>query len=120
MLVVAQRDALADEGVDLLGDLVVAHREAEDFSRLPRQVHHGEITFPGLAQPALARELLHIACAFTVRVTPAQHQPDVEQAQQDKRDKQDEGDADGLASDGLHEVFGHVRRLRWIRERCAV
>ena len=54
---------------------------------LTRQVDHGKVALPGLAQPALAREFLHVPGALAVRVTPAESQPHIGGHQQRDQDQ---------------------------------
>ena len=75
MLLVVQRQALADAGVDLRRDGADRHREGELLGHRAGHGHHRHLTLPGLAQPPLAGELLHVAGALAVRVRPVQRQP---------------------------------------------
>src|SRR2546430_3773073 len=66
VLLVVQRHALADAGVELGGDRRLAHREGELLGDRARHGHHRHLALPGLAQPSLAREPLHVAGALAV------------------------------------------------------
>src|SRR5258708_18813469 len=75
VLLVVQRHALADAGVDLRRDRGVRHGEDELLRHRARHAHHGHLALPGLAEPSLARELLHVAGTLAVGVREAQRRP---------------------------------------------
>lgn len=90
MLVIRQRDPLAHRGVDVGGDLVVAHGEGKDLRHAAGQGDDGQLAFPGLAQPALLGKLLYVAGAFAAGVAPVEGQPGVADQQGD--DQEEEAD----------------------------
>src|SRR5258706_2613099 len=78
VLLVMQHGATTHGLLDLLGDARIAHGERKDLGSGARQAHQGHLALPGLAQPALARELLHVAGALAVGIREAQRPPDPE------------------------------------------
>jgi len=75
VLLVVDRHALADVGIEPGGNAVVGDGELEFLGDRARHGHHRHLAFPGLAQPALVGELLHVTGALTVRVRPVQGCP---------------------------------------------
>src|SRR5262249_52406854 len=63
MLLVVHDHPAAEGLADLLGDAIVADRELPEHRRHAWHGGHGELPLPGLAEPALARELLQHARA---------------------------------------------------------
>jgi len=88
VLLVVQGDALAHALGDLGGDVFVAHREGEDLRRRARQAHHRNLAFPGLAQPAAARELLYVPGTLALGVRPVEHHPREAREPENARDQE--------------------------------
>src|SRR5215469_10294991 len=61
VLFIRQRDPLAEALVDLLGDGLAGNGKGELLGDRSGHRHQGHLPLPGLADPALLGELLHIA-----------------------------------------------------------
>ncbi len=86
MLIVFQRNTLADGVVDFCRDGIVLDSEIEYLWRLSGHGHHGKLTFPRLTNETLLRKLLHIACPLARRVAPCEDEPRVENEQEDRKE----------------------------------
>jgi hypothetical protein len=74
---IVKGDALAHNLVQLAGERVIPDSEVELLRRGARHRNHRQFAFPGFAQPAFLRKLLHLAGALTGGVVPAERRPEV-------------------------------------------
>src|SRR6185369_18003433 len=95
-LLVVEAHATAHHLVDLLHGALVPHGEGKLLGRRAGHRHDRHLAFPGLADPALAREFLHPARPFAGRVAPFQRGPEV--AGDQRRDHQ-QADQDAELAD---------------------
>src|SRR5437879_1575980 len=72
VLLVRERDALAQGLVDSRGDRIDPHREVELLRHGAWDRHDGQLPFPGLTDPALLGEFLDVSRALPLRVAPRQ------------------------------------------------
>src|SRR6266850_2365395 len=116
LLLVVERHPLPHDLVDPLGDRLLPHREVELLGRRARHRDHGELAFPGLADPAFLRELLYPAGALAGRVAPGQDEPEV--AGDEQRDS-DERENDAHRTTRLWSVLARAAGSPAGRERAA-
>ena len=72
MLFVRQRNVTSHMPGDLLSHAVIAHAEQEPFLGRTRQVDHGKLAFPCLAEPALLGKFLDVTGPVSFGVVPVQ------------------------------------------------
>src|SRR5262249_33485484 len=111
VLPVMQGDALAHLLVDLRGDRVVRDGEEEHLRHGAWKVGHRQLPLPGLADPALLRELLHVAGALPFRVREAPRGPGVQGQEGSSEEENDQQEADQLRQDDLFAPRETVARL---------
>src|SRR5262249_57174619 len=80
----------AHEFVDLMHGAVVPHGEGELLRRRARQRDHRHLALPGLAHPALPRELLHPARPVAGCVAPLHRGPEVPDNQRREHHQDDQ------------------------------
>ena len=59
MLFIGEAHALAYQPLHIMGHLFIPNRKTEDLRHGARQVHHGQLPFPGFAEPAFLGYFLH-------------------------------------------------------------
>ena len=75
MLLITQADALPCRFQNALSDVFIGNREGENLCGNSGLVEHGQLSFPGLAYPALFRHFLDVSDAFAGGVREVKADP---------------------------------------------
>lgn len=86
MLFIRQRNVTSHMPGDLFCHAVIADAEQEPFLCRTRQVDHGKLAFPRLAEPALLGKFLDVAGPVSFGVVPVQGEEDPGAQQQQWQD----------------------------------